>query len=160
MQHDLARLRARTGETRAPHRVVQTPLEHDDQVFARGALGALGLLEVVAELPLEQAVGALHLLLFAQLQAVTGELLGAARLAVLSGNEVALFDGALLRKTPQAFQEQLLPFPAAQPANCFSMSCQIRFSFSCCFAKPQTQLIRRGGAWADGSRCAESASRP
>ncbi len=54
VQNELARLRARTGETRALDHVVQTALEHDDQVLAGRALGALGLLEVVAELPLEQ----------------------------------------------------------------------------------------------------------
>jgi len=42
-------------------------------------------------------------LLFAQLQAVPGELLHAPRLAMLSRNEVALFDGALLRETTQPF---------------------------------------------------------
>jgi hypothetical protein len=54
-------------------------------------------------LPLEQSVRALYFLLFAQLQAVSGELLYAAGLAMLSRNEVTLFDGALLRKTTQAF---------------------------------------------------------
>jgi hypothetical protein len=32
---------------------------------------------------------------------------------VLSRNEVALFNSALLREAPQPFQKQLLPFPAA-----------------------------------------------
>jgi hypothetical protein len=48
---------------------------------------------------------------------------------VLSGNEVALFDGALFGKTPQAFEEEFLPFAPAQAANCFTMSCQSLFSF-------------------------------
>ena len=61
-----------------------------------------GLLEVVAELTLQQAVGALHLLLFAQLQAVAGYF-RSPRLAVLSRNEVALFNGALLGEAPQSF---------------------------------------------------------
>src|SRR5438132_853605 len=47
---------------------------------------------------------------------------------MLPGNEVALLDGALLRKTTQAFQKQLLPFPAAQAADCISVSCQLLFS--------------------------------
>ncbi len=93
-----------------------------------GPLVLFGLLEIVAELAFEQAVGALHLLLFAQLHAVANHL-GAARLAVLARNEVSLFDGALFCKAPQAFQEQLLAFPAAQPANCFTMSCHLTFSF-------------------------------
>jgi len=53
---------------------------------------------------------------------------------VLSRNEVALFNGALLSKTAQAFQKQLLPFPATEPANRFSMTCQMRFSLSCAFS--------------------------
>ncbi|MGA8035718.1 MAG: hypothetical protein WB985_07085 [Candidatus Acidiferrales bacterium] len=48
---------------------------------------------------------------------------------MLARNEVALFDGALLCKTPQAFQEKLLAFPTAQPANCITMSCHLTFSF-------------------------------
>ena len=81
---------------------IETALEHDDEVFARGALGALGPLKIDAELALQEAVGALHLLLFAQLQAVTGDF-GAPRLAVLARNEVALFNGALFRETAKAF---------------------------------------------------------
>jgi hypothetical protein len=47
---------------------------------------------------------------------------------VLSRNEVALLNRALLREAPQSFQKQLLPFPAAQAADCISVSCQLRFS--------------------------------
>jgi hypothetical protein len=48
---------------------------------------------------------------------------------VLAGNEIALFYRALFSKTPEAFQEELLPFPTAQPANRFTMSCQVLLSF-------------------------------
>jgi hypothetical protein len=48
---------------------------------------------------------------------------------MLPGNEIALFNRALFCKTPQAFQEELLPFPSAQPANRFTMSCQVLLSF-------------------------------
>jgi hypothetical protein len=48
---------------------------------------------------------------------------------VLAGNEIPFFDGAFFRKTPEALQEELLPFPAAQPANPFTMSCQVLVSF-------------------------------
>jgi hypothetical protein len=44
---------------------------------------------------------------------------------MLPGNEIAFLDRALFCKTPQAFQEEFLPFPSAQPANCFTMSCQV-----------------------------------
>src|SRR5467141_2346435 len=47
---------------------------------------------------------------------------------MLPRHEVALLDRALLRKATQAFQKQLLPFPAAQAADCISVSCQLLFS--------------------------------
>src|SRR6266436_3437092 len=74
VKHKLPRLRTRRRQARAPHDVIKAALEHDDQVFASGPFGALGLLKIVAELPLQQPVGALDLLLFAQLQAVTRDL--------------------------------------------------------------------------------------
>jgi len=129
VEHELPRLRTRGGQAGAPHDVVEAALQHDDQVFAGVALGAHGLLKVIAELPLEQPVSAPYFLLFAQLQAVTHHL-GAPRLPVLPWNEVALFDGALLRKAAQTFQKQLLPFPAAQAADGITMSCQRYFSFT------------------------------
>ena len=129
VKHKLASLRARAGKAHAIDHVVEPTLEHYHQVRAGGALGALGLLEIVAELAFEQAVGALHFLFFAQLYAVTNHL-GAPCLAVLAGNEVALFNGAFFCKAPEAFQEEFHPFPAAQPANSFAMSCQVLLSFA------------------------------
>src|SRR5882672_8645662 len=127
VQHELPRLRTRGRQTRAPHHVIQTALEHDDQVFAGRALGACSLLKIIAELPLQQPIRSLDLLLLAQLQAVSRDL-RAPRLPVLPRHEVALLDRALLRKATQAFQKQLLPFPAAQAADCISVSCQLLFS--------------------------------
>jgi hypothetical protein len=49
---------------------------------------------------------------------------------MLAGNEIALLDGAFFRKTPEAFQEELLALPSAQPANRFTMSCQVLLSFA------------------------------
>ena len=149
MQHELARLGAGAGQADAPDGVIEAPLEHDDQVFARGSLGLLRLVKIVAELALEQPIGALDLLFFAQLQTVAGGL-GPPRLAVLSGNEIALLDGALLSETPQALQEKLLAFPAAEPANRFAMSCHFVSPF----------LVRLGGVSAADNRYEERASRP
>src|SRR5712692_10166951 len=129
VQHELPRLRTRGRQARAPHHVIEAAFEHDDQVFAGVALSAHGLLKVVAELPLQQAVRSFHLLFLAQLQAVTRDL-GAPRLPVLPRHEIALLNGAFLRKATQALQKQLLPFPAAEPANRFAMSCQRYFSFT------------------------------
>ena len=70
VQHQLACLRTRGRQARAPHDVIEAAFEHDDQVFAGWTLDPLGLFEIVAELAFQQPVGALHFLLFAQLQAV------------------------------------------------------------------------------------------
>jgi hypothetical protein len=42
---------------------------------------------------------------------------------VLPRNEIALLNRAFFGETPQALQEKLLAFPAAQPANRFTVSC-------------------------------------
>src|ERR1700680_4261567 len=102
MQHQLPCLRTRRSQAGAPQNVVQAALQHDDQILAAGTLHARSALEIQAELALQETIGTLHLLLFAQLQAVTGDF-RAPRLAVLSRNEVALFNGALFRETTQAF---------------------------------------------------------
>src|ERR1700723_1403488 len=174
VQHELASLRPRPGEARAIYHVVQAPFEHDHQVRPCRALGALRLFKIVAELPLEQPVSALDLLLFAQLDAIADHLRPTS-LAVLSGNKVALLDRAFFRKTPEAFQEELLPFPTAQPANRFTMSCQVLISFfrnrdsrgrrpqpkssrpardpPYKFALQLAVETRRGGVWEDGNHC-------
>src|SRR6185437_6576075 len=120
----LPSLRVRAGETHAAHDVVQPALEHHDQVRARRAFHPHGPLEIAAELPLEQSVGALHLLLLAQLHAIADHL-RAASLAVLTRHEIALFDRALFGKAPKPLQKELHAFPPAKPANAFSMSCQV-----------------------------------
>ena len=74
-------------------------------VFAGDALhAALAFSNSVAELAFEHAVDAADLLLFAKLQAVADDL-RLAILAVLAGNEIALFDGALFGVAALAFQK-------------------------------------------------------
>src|SRR4029077_20202148 len=163
VQNKLPRLRVRTGEARTPDDIVQTALQRDDQVLASWTLDAQRFLKVAAELPFQQPVGALHLLFLSQLQAVARHL-GSPRLSVLTRYEVALLNRTLLRETPQTFQKQLLPFPAAQAADRFSMSCQLLVLPS---SNPQKFLVAQPflaepkikpcGALADGSHCVESA---
>src|ERR1700741_3204654 len=129
VKHKLPRLCARAGQSHAVHRIVEAPLQHHHQVRARRTLRPLRLLEIVAELAFEQAIGAFYFLLLAQLHAVPDHL-RTARLAVLARNKVALFDGTLFCKTPEAFEEEFHPFPSAQPANSFTMSCQVLLSFA------------------------------
>ena len=92
------------------------PFEQLQQRHAGDAARPLGGLEVAAELILEHAVDALHLLLLAQLQAVAREL-RLPGLAVLPGREVALLDRALLGIAALPFEEQLHRLAAAQTAD-------------------------------------------
>ena len=116
MAHELPRLRARGRQAQPVHDVVEAPFEELQQRFAGDPAGALGRREVPAELIFEDAVNALDLLLFAQLNAVAGEL-RLARLAVLSGREIALFDRALLRVAALPLEEQLHSLAPAQTTN-------------------------------------------
>ena len=71
MQHQLARLRFGRAESDPIHDVIQAPLQHDDEILAGRTFGFFGLVKISAELPFQQPVRALHLLLFAQLQTIT-----------------------------------------------------------------------------------------
>src|SRR5437764_28830 len=117
---ELARLRARVGETEAEDHVVEALLEELEQVLAGLALGGAAAQVVAAELRLEQAVEPLHLLLLAQLHAVFGEL-GAA-LAVLARRIRAALDGALVRVAAVALQVHLEIFTPADAARRFRVS--------------------------------------
>src|SRR5690606_16122064 len=74
VRHQLARGRPGHREAHAVDDVVEAGLEQLQQVLTRVALLGRGLLVVVAELALQQAVDALDLLLLAQLDGVVGEL--------------------------------------------------------------------------------------
>jgi hypothetical protein len=83
-----------------------------------------GLFEPAAELTFQDAVDAAHFLFFAELQAVADDLRFAV-LTVLSGDEVALFDGALLAVTTLALEVELHALAPALPANRADISCQV-----------------------------------
>src|SRR5205085_2975360 len=108
---ELARLPARGGEAEPHEHVVEPAFEDAQEVLARDALLARGLLVVVAELLLEHAVVAAGLLLLAQLHAVLGLLLAAA--AVITGRVRAALDAALVGQAALALEEQLLALTAA-----------------------------------------------
>jgi len=108
---DLARLGPRGCETKAVNDVVEAGLEHAQERLARDALGLGGLLVVVAELLLENAVVAAGLLLLAELQEVLRLLDPTA--AVLTRRVAAALDSALLGQAALALQEELHAFPAA-----------------------------------------------
>ena len=92
------------AEAHAVDHAIQAAFQVGQHHIAGDAFGQRGLLEVVAELGFEQAVDAAGLLLFAQLQAIADQL-RLAVLAMLPGDEVALFDGALLGVAALAFQK-------------------------------------------------------
>src|SRR2546427_5080324 len=86
------------------------------QVDAGDARLALGQLEVVPELLLEQSVGPARLLLGAELQAVV-RCLALARLPVHAGREGAALDGALRRVAALALEIELGALAAAEAAD-------------------------------------------
>ncbi len=86
------------------------------KVLAGNALLVRGLFEPIAKLRFKQPVDAAQLLLFAELETVAHQL-RLAILTMLSGNEVALFDSALLAVTALAFEKQLHALAPAKPAN-------------------------------------------
>src|SRR6185503_655229 len=108
---DLARLGPRGGKAKAIDDVVEARLEHAQKRLARDALGLGGLLVVVTELLLENAVVPTRLLLFAELQEVL-RLLDAAP-AMLTGRVAAALDGALFGQAALTFEEELHALAAA-----------------------------------------------
>src|SRR4051794_20322157 len=107
----LARLAARGSEAQPDEDVVEPAFEDPQQVLARDALLARGLLVVVAELLLEDAVVAARLLLLPQLDAVLGLLLAPA--AVVAGRVRAALDAALVGEAALALEEELLTLATA-----------------------------------------------
>ena len=95
---------AARAEAHAINHAVQTALQVAHQVVAGDALLVRGFFEAGAELALQHAVDAPDFLLLTKLQAVAHDL-RLAGLPVLSGNEVALFDGALFGVAALAFEE-------------------------------------------------------
>src|SRR6185503_8745284 len=116
MSHQLTRLRPRRREAQAIRHVVEPALEQLQQRLTGNAARPLRLFEVEAELILEHAVDALHLLLLAQLHTVALQL-RLPRLAVLAWREVAFLDGALLGVAALALEEQLHSLTTAQAAD-------------------------------------------
>src|SRR5258708_4143012 len=87
----LPRLIVGGGKAQTQDHVVEPPLELGEEVFARDALLASRLLEIRAELVLENAIDAFYFLFFAELQAVPDDLRPAV-VAMLSRREIPLFD--------------------------------------------------------------------
>src|ERR1039457_889311 len=166
---NLAGLGAAGAEAHAVDDAVEAALQGGHQVVAGDALGQGALFEGAAELPFQNAVHAACLLFFAKLQAVAHNLLRAI-FAMLAGNEVALFDGALFRVAAFAFQKQFHALAPALPANGTNVSCQVSFPFPSlrCGLRPMAGLLPAYyyskcprtkfilcASSADGSRCAE-----
>lgn len=103
----------RTGnsKTHAVDNVVQAGFQQLQQVLAGVALLGRGLLVVVAELTLQQAVDALDLLLFTQLQAVVGSALTGST-AMLTRFGIKL--GFVRDRAASALQKQICAFAAGK----------------------------------------------
>ena len=108
----LSRLRMVYSESDSHENVVETPLELCEQILAGYAFLADGSFKIRSELVFEYAVDALHLLFFAQLQAVANDLCFAI-VSMLSGREIPFFNAARRLETSLPFQEQLHSFSPA-----------------------------------------------
>ena len=89
VRDELTSCGAGLSDAEAVDDVVQAALEELQEDFTRHTLGALSLLEEVAELTLEYAIGVLSLLLFLELDAIFARLTTAV-VAVLSRRIVLL----------------------------------------------------------------------
>jgi hypothetical protein len=92
--------------------------------FPGHALGARGLLEIVAKLAFLGEVNTLGLLLLSKLQAVAHDF-RLAVLAVLAWSKIALLDGTLIAEAFGAFEEQLHALAAAETTDGIGITCQV-----------------------------------
>jgi hypothetical protein len=95
--------------------IIQTPLEHTEQILSRNTLLPFGLGERSTELALKDAVNALQFLLFAKLSAVLRHSL--TTLPMLSRRVRTTFHGAFFGHAAGALQKQLNSFSTAQPTH-------------------------------------------
>ena len=114
-----------------------------EEALAGDAGTVLGIVEVVPELSLEDAVDAADLLLLTELQPIVADL--AAADAVLAGGRRPALEGALLGVAARPLEEELGSLPAAETTDGFGISGHL-------FLSPPTP----GAAWGRGSRCAGS----
>src|SRR5882724_4796666 len=111
VRYQLATFGARGAEAHAVDDAVQTRFEQQQQVGAGVALAALGFRKVAAELALQDAVHALDLLLFAQLQTEVGGA-GAGSAAMLARLAVEL--DLVTDRAARALEEQVGAFTAGE----------------------------------------------
>src|SRR5664279_6606428 len=94
VRHELSRVVARGRDAEPEDHVVEPELEDPEEVLAGHARTGLGLLEVVVELALQDAIDAADLLLLAKLEAVVPDLSAAD--TVLARRRRTPLEGALL----------------------------------------------------------------
>ncbi len=94
MEHQLAGLGPGVGKAQTVDHIVQAPLQQHQEISAGDSPHALGPDEIAPELLLQDAIHALHFLLFPELQTVIGNL--APTLTVLSRRIVAPLNSAFV----------------------------------------------------------------
>jgi hypothetical protein len=109
MSHQLPGLIPRTGKTEAVNDAIHTPFQKDEQVFTRNPLFSLRLLEIVAELPFQNAINPFNLLFFPELISIFGKL--TPRFSVLPRGVGFPVDGTLIGITPIPLEKELEVFP-------------------------------------------------
>src|SRR5439155_20937868 len=138
VQHELSRLPARVCKSQSIHDIVESHLEHAQQVFTRDTWHPLSVHEVFVELALEDAVDVARLLLLLQLDAELALLAAAAIAGRRAGRGWPPFHSTLWCETAITLQEEFHPLSAAQPTD------RAGVTGHC--------APRRASSWAGGSR--------
>ena len=111
MGNQLAGFRTGSAQAKPIDDVVKPQFKQLEQIFARLALHALGILIGLSELTLKNTIETFGLLLFTQLGSVFGYFLSA--LTMLTGSKAPSGNRAFSSIAPLPFEEEFFTFPAA-----------------------------------------------
>jgi hypothetical protein len=113
--YELASIRAGVRKTGTINDVIETALEHREEMIPGDALHGAGLFEETAELTFHQSVHPLDLLLLTKLETVFGEL--NPTLAMLAWWISTTLESAFFGEAAIALKKELLVFAAANTTN-------------------------------------------
>lgn len=105
----MPRLIPGVGKTEAINDTIQPSFQKDEQVLARNPLFPLRLLEIIAELPLQNPINPFDLLFFSELISIFRKF--TPRFSVLPRDVGSPVDGTLIGIAPIPLKEELEAFP-------------------------------------------------
>jgi hypothetical protein len=113
MSHQLPGLIPGIGKTEAVNDTIQPSFQKDEQVFARNPLFSLRLLEIIAELLLQNSINPLNLLFLPEL--IPKFRKNTPRFSVLPRGIGLPVDGTLIGITAIPLEKELEVFPPTEP---------------------------------------------